>query len=138
VQDALALACTLPPGRGLVTAYTWSAFLLMLRRDAATAIEAGTRAIALAEEYGERGLLARALNAVGSAQWMTDPDTAQVTLRRSLELARADGNDAAVGNALVNLGSGAGEIRRYPCATPRSRPGCTSPRRPSITTCPRS
>ncbi len=116
VQAALALARQLPPGPGLAAAYTWSSVLLMLARDVDVAIEIGQRAVALAERFGDRTLLARALNAVGSAYWLSDPELAEQTLTRSLQVARAAGNDAGVGIALVNLGSGAGEVRRYPAA----------------------
>jgi DNA-binding CsgD family transcriptional regulator len=88
----------------------------MLARDIPGAIETGRKAIALAEQFGERSLLVRALNAVGSAQWLSDPDLAQQTLTRALQMARQAGDDAAVGNVLANLGSGAGEIRRYEIA----------------------
>jgi hypothetical protein len=88
----------------------------MLARDFAGAIETGRRAIALAETYGSPNVLARALNAVGSAQWFVEPEQASATLERSLAMARESGNDDGVATALVNLGSGAGEVRRYPTA----------------------
>jgi len=115
-QAALALAGRLPPGRGLAAAYTWSAYLLMLARDIPAAIEAGGKAIALAEQLDEKSLLSRALNAVGTAYWFRDPDAAEQMLARSLVAARQAGDDAAVASALANLGSGAGEIRRYETA----------------------
>lgn len=113
VQTALAMTDPDRPGPGLAAACTWSAVLRMLGRDIPGAIDVGTRAIALAEQVGDAQLLARALDAVGSAQWLADPDQAEPTLLRSLEVARRAGDDAAVGTAMVNLGSGAGEIRRY-------------------------
>lgn len=116
VRQALALAERLPEGPGLVAAYTWSAYLLMLARDIPGAMRTGSRAALLAERFGERTLLARALNAVGSAQWSIEPDLAVRTMLRSLRAARAAGDDAAVGSAMVNLGSAAGEVRRYDLA----------------------
>ncbi|WP_063894244.1 helix-turn-helix transcriptional regulator [Streptomyces sp. Root264] len=116
VRQALALAERLPEGPGLVAAYTWSAYLLMLARDIAGAVRTGSRAAELAERFGEHTLLARALNAVGSAQWSIDPDLAVRTMLRSLRAGRAASDDAAVGSAMVNLGSAAGEIRRYDIA----------------------
>jgi DNA-binding CsgD family transcriptional regulator/tetratricopeptide (TPR) repeat protein len=115
-QAALALAERLPPGRGLAAAYTWSAYLLMLAHEMPAAIDAGRRAITLAEQLGEGSLLSRALNAVGTAYWFRDPDVAEQMLARSLAVARQAGDDAAVASALVNLGSGVGEIRRYEAA----------------------
>jgi DNA-binding CsgD family transcriptional regulator len=113
---ALELARRLPPGRGLVAAHTWSAVLKALNRETVAAIEVGCDAVRLAEEYGERALLSRALNAVGSARWGCDPDQAERDLVRSLEVARECGDDSMIGAALINLGSGAGEVRRYAVA----------------------
>ncbi|MDX6332893.1 MAG: hypothetical protein QOG05_233 [Streptosporangiaceae bacterium] len=113
MRAALTLAHGLPPGPGLAAAYTWSAYLQMLARDIPGAISAGTQAIELAGQAGEQGLLARALNAVGTARWFDDPDLAEQTLTRSIEVARQAGQDAAAAWAMVNLGSGAGEVRRY-------------------------
>jgi DNA-binding CsgD family transcriptional regulator len=116
LRSALAIAERLPAGSALAAAYTWSAYLLMLARDIPGAITTGSQAIALAERFGEQALLARALNAVGSAQWFSEPDRAEQTLTRSLEVAHREGDDVAIGATLVNLGSGAGEIRRYSSA----------------------
>ncbi|ELP67558.1 ATP-binding protein [Streptomyces turgidiscabies] len=116
VRQALALAEGLPEGPGLVAAYTWSAYLLMLARDVPGAVRTGNRAAVLAERFGEQTLLARALNAVGSALWSTEPDLAEQTMLRSLGAARTACDDGAVGSAMVNLGSAAGEVRRYDLA----------------------
>jgi DNA-binding CsgD family transcriptional regulator len=115
-RTAVVLAERLPPGPALTAAYTWSAYLMMLARDVPGAIETGERAAELAAEFGPPGLLTRALNAVGTARWFSDPDLAEQTLARSVRMARDAGDDAAAGSALVNLGSGAGEIRRYQTA----------------------
>ncbi|MDI2124874.1 ATP-binding protein [Yinghuangia seranimata] len=116
MRDALALAERLPEGPALAAVFAWSAHLLMLARDIPGAVSAGQRAIGLAERYGEETLLIRALNAMGSAQWFQDPAAAEQTLGRCLDVARRIGDDAAVGAALLNLGSAAGEIRRYETA----------------------
>jgi len=115
-REAVVRAERLPPGPALAAAYTWSAYLMMLARDIPGAIAIGERATELAVEFGPPGLLARALNAVGTARWFSDPELAEQTLARSVQAARDAGDDAAAGWALVNLGSGAGEIRRYPTA----------------------
>jgi DNA-binding CsgD family transcriptional regulator len=70
----------------------------------------------MASRLGDRALAAEAMNAVGTAQWFGDPDQAEPMLLRGLELARTVGDDDAVAALLVNLGSGAGEIRRYAVA----------------------
>jgi DNA-binding CsgD family transcriptional regulator len=53
---------------------------------------------------------------MGTARWFTDPGLAEQTLGRAVEAARAAGDDAGTSWALVNLGSGAGEIRQYAVA----------------------
>jgi DNA-binding CsgD family transcriptional regulator/tetratricopeptide (TPR) repeat protein len=105
-----------PAGPALAGAYTWLAYVRMLARDIPGAIEVGGRAIELTERFGHHEQLSRALNAVGSAQWFSDPDQAPLTLGRSLEVAREHGYDQLAAIALSNLGSGAGEIRRYALA----------------------
>ncbi|HEX5543423.1 MAG TPA: LuxR C-terminal-related transcriptional regulator [Micromonospora sp.] len=112
-RAAVALLEKLPPGPDLAQAYTELAYLLMLARDITGAIEIGSTAIEYAERYAAEVVLARALNAVGSAYWFADPDRAVDTLVRSLAAARRVGDDQAVAAAMCNLGSGAGEIRRY-------------------------
>ncbi|WP_067477572.1 ATP-binding protein [Actinomadura hibisca] len=116
VAEALNLARSLPPGPALAAAFTWSAFLLMYAREIPAAIETGERAVDLAERYGDRALLARALNAVGSATWFQEPDRAESHLTRAVEIALRVGDEVSVASALSNLGSGAGEIRRYAVA----------------------
>src|SRR5215469_15482954 len=115
-REAVARAEQLPPGPALAAAYTWSAYLMMLARDVSGAIAIGERAAELAAEFGPKGLLARALNAVGTARWFSEPELAEQTLARSVRVAQDAGDDVAAGWALVNLGSGAGEIRRYQTA----------------------
>jgi len=115
-REAVERAELLAPGPALAAACTWSAYLMMLARDVSGAIAIGERAVELAAEFGPPGLLARALNAVGAARWFSDPELAEQTLTRSAAAARDAGDDVAAGWALVNLGSGAGEIRRYQTA----------------------
>jgi DNA-binding CsgD family transcriptional regulator/tetratricopeptide (TPR) repeat protein len=100
-------------GADLTVAYMQKARMGMLAHDIPAALDAGHRAIALAETAGDTATLARAYNAVGSALWFTDPTAAEPTLLRSLELAQRIGNAQMAGSAMVNLGAGAGEIRRY-------------------------
>jgi hypothetical protein len=105
-----------PAGPAHAAAYTHLAYMRMLAREIPDAIEAGGRAIVLAERFGQHEQLSRALNAVGSAQWFSDPDQAPLTLGRSLEVAKEHGYDQLAAIAMTNLGSGAGEIRRYALA----------------------
>jgi DNA-binding CsgD family transcriptional regulator len=100
----------------LATALANQATVRMLARDIPGALTAGREAIELTEREGLPSQLARALNAVGSAQWFAEPDAAAATLVKSLDVARAAGDDVATASALLNLGSGAGEVRRYAAA----------------------
>ena len=114
--EAVAVLEAAQAGPALAAAYAWLAHIRMLARDLPGAIGAGRRAIELAERFDQPEQLARALNAVGSTQWFSDPDQAQLTLGRSLEVAREHGHDQLAASAMSNLGSGAGEIRRYALA----------------------
>ncbi len=117
---ARALAILEPHSSGVAVAmgYAYRAYLQMLARDTAGAIATGRQAIELAEACGQSALLSRALNAVGSAQWFSEPEAAQATLSRSLAVALECGDDDAAAAALCNLGSGAGEVRLYEVADP--------------------
>jgi DNA-binding CsgD family transcriptional regulator len=114
--DAVELVTALPPGPGLVAALTYRAYLRMLARDIPGALEWGKQAIELAGPLGQQRLLSLALNAVGTAQWFVAPCEAVDTLSRSLEVARQCGDDESTTAALINLGSGAGEVRDYAVA----------------------
>jgi DNA-binding CsgD family transcriptional regulator len=112
-RAAVALLEGRPPGPALAAVYTYTAYLRMLASDAAGAIEMGTRAAALARRYRDPLMLARALNAVGSSQWLVAPDQAEATMLQALAAGHESGNDLAVASIMVNLGSAAGEVRRY-------------------------
>ena len=116
IDAALELAEKLPEGPALAAAYTGCAVLLMLSYEKDAAVRIGERAAALSERFGERALQSRALNAVGTVQWLGDPLEAERTLMRSLLLARESGDDGVIGVALVNRGFGAGEARLYDSA----------------------
>jgi DNA-binding CsgD family transcriptional regulator/tetratricopeptide (TPR) repeat protein len=116
-DDTIRTAVGLLNGRllsaGRAAAHAWQAMLHMLHRDIDRAIAAGRIAISDASALGDIEMLARALNAVGSAQWFIDPDEANRTMTRCLAVARESGDDVAVAVAIHNFGSGAGEVRRY-------------------------
>jgi DNA-binding CsgD family transcriptional regulator/tetratricopeptide (TPR) repeat protein len=116
VRAALTLTERWPSDLGLAAAYTWSAVLFMLASDDDAALRTGIKAIELAENSRQPALAARAHSAVGGAMWCSDPASAERHLLRSLRIAQGLGDAAAAGNALVNLGSGASEVRRYPQA----------------------
>lgn len=100
----------------LAAAYANGAMLHMLAREIPQAIEVGQRAIELARTQPQSTTLTRALNAVGAASWFGDPDRAEPLLVEAIEIGRRSRDDLVVAHAMVNLGSGAGEVRRYPTA----------------------
>ncbi len=103
-------------GAPLAAAYAQQAALRMLARDLEGALHAGALAVALAESVGTDATLARAHNAIGTALWFVRPDDAEAVLETSLSYARSAHDPGLVAVALSNLGSGAGEIKRYDVA----------------------
>jgi tetratricopeptide (TPR) repeat protein len=116
VRDGLALLEPLPPGAAHVQAYMRAAHLHMSERECKDAIVLAERACGLAERLGDPELRAFTTYALGVAQWFVTPEQAEATMVRSLELSREIGHDALVGQNLMNLGSGAGDVRHYATA----------------------
>jgi DNA-binding CsgD family transcriptional regulator len=102
-QAALEKLEPLPPGPELAMAYSNLAQLHMLDHDLAGTLQWGTRAISLAEELGETETLVHALNNVGSARAYAGDAAGREDLKRSLQLARAEGHIDHAGRALANL-----------------------------------
>lgn len=115
-RAAIALLEALPPSAPLALAYAAQARLLMLARDIPAAIEVGKKAVELAERCDDQVTLAKALNTVGACHWFVDPDVAVELLLSALEVARRAGDDLEFSLVLSNLGTGAGEVRRYDVA----------------------
>jgi DNA-binding CsgD family transcriptional regulator/tetratricopeptide (TPR) repeat protein len=115
-REAIDMLEARPEGPALAAAYAQLAALNMLGRRVQEAVEIGSSAVRLAERLGDSAVLARALNVVGSASWFIDPEQAEGPLLRSLEIARRTGDDSRAAVAMTNLGSGAGEVRRYETA----------------------
>ncbi len=109
---AIALLASLPPGPELARAYRVEAQLRMLNRDCEAAVAWAEKAIALAEQFGEREILAEALGTLGTAMLFLDYDAGCAHLARALELALADGLHGLAANTYSNLGSGSGEVWR--------------------------
>jgi DNA-binding CsgD family transcriptional regulator/tetratricopeptide (TPR) repeat protein len=116
VDEAVRLVNERPGTAGEVKVLATASALYMLARETTRSLETGRRAITLARERGDTDGLVRALNAVGAASWFAQPDGAEPLLVESLETAHRTQDDVGVALALVNLGSGAGEIRRYEVA----------------------
>ncbi|MFL6696247.1 MAG: ATP-binding protein [Vitreoscilla sp.] len=111
-QRAIAMLQTLPPGPELARAYRVQAQLRMLNRDCEAAVDWAGKAIALAQQFGEREILAEAVGTLGTATLFIDYETGCAHLARALELALADGLHGLAANTHSNLGSGSGEVWR--------------------------
>lgn len=91
--------------------------LAMLARQYDRAMDLGGSAIELAERLGRLPALARALNGVGSVEILIGrSEDGERHLLRSVAVAREAGRDQSEMAALINLGSGSGEVRRYTTA----------------------
>ncbi len=116
-QAALALAQQQADGRLLARAWATESYLRMLNRDCDAAVDAGRRAISLADPDADRELVCSACKTVGSALLFSDPAQGAEWLGRSLEIARTlrDGG-IAVAEALLMQGTAAGELYRFETA----------------------
>ena len=110
-HSALDVLEGLPDGLQHAWAYSNLALLCMLANDADGACSWGERAIALAEQLGEREVLVHALNNVGAARACIGDAEGFVHLERSLEFAREADLEEHAARAFTNLGWAAG--RQY-------------------------
>ena len=92
-----------PPGVDLARAYSSLAGISMLTLDPAPTIEWGAKAIALADQVGDREALVHALNNVGTVELAAGNPAGQAKLERSLELARQWRLGTDAGRAYINL-----------------------------------
>jgi DNA-binding CsgD family transcriptional regulator len=110
----------LPDGPAKTEAQHVQAYLRMLDRDNAEAIEIGRRAIAMGE--GDPGAImsvVSAWNTVGSSRILLgDIDGGRADLETSLRLAAAHGLDRRVASAYSVLASALGEMYRFADAAP--------------------
>jgi DNA-binding CsgD family transcriptional regulator/tetratricopeptide (TPR) repeat protein len=118
VRRAIELLEPLGPGPELADAYVSSASLAMLDRRLPTAIEESFRGEALAAELGEGVVVCTARIQGGIAQLMAGDDNGLARINAGIELARTIGADSRVALGLSQIGSGAGEVRRYDVAIP--------------------
>ena len=92
-----------PPGAELARAYSSLAGLSTITYDPAPTLEWGAKAIALADEVGDREALVHALNNVGTVELSRGNPAGQAKLERSLELARQWQLGTDAGRAYINL-----------------------------------
>lgn len=115
ISEVVTALDELPPGEATARGYARAGRLAMLGRKGREAMAWSERAVALAEETGSDRVLAEALNSRGAARLVSFQDLSGIDdLETSASLAGARGWDIASAHAMVNLGSGLGEIRRYP------------------------
>jgi DNA-binding CsgD family transcriptional regulator/tetratricopeptide (TPR) repeat protein len=105
-------AGTAGPELGL--AYAQRSSHLMLSRRLADAEPWGQAAMAEAAKHGDDETLAYAMIQSGIARWMSGAEDGLARIRDGIALAEAQGLHRLVGLGLSQIGSGGGEIRRYP------------------------
>lgn len=116
---ALEILEPLGPSQALGAAYRTRAMLLMMDRQNVTAVNWGTRAIALAEQFEDRETQILAHNFVGSALILSGQASAgRRYLERSLALAQEADLPDLVAWTYWNLGSASGEVFDFPTAEP--------------------
>jgi ATP/maltotriose-dependent transcriptional regulator MalT len=111
-RRAIELLEKLPPSVELANAYRVEAQLRMLHRDCRESVEWGEKAIALAERFGDKPVLAAAYATVGAALLFIDYPAGIDRLQRALDIALKHGLDYIAANSYSNLGSASGELFR--------------------------
>jgi DNA-binding CsgD family transcriptional regulator len=121
--EAVALLEAQPPGRALAFAYRIRSGLLMLNQQYAEAIEWGERAIALAREFDDPGLVLATQVPIGSAWLHLDYERGRQMLTDTIRTAREVGRIDAAANAYANLSSASSELYRFEVAEQVAREG---------------
>jgi DNA-binding CsgD family transcriptional regulator/tetratricopeptide (TPR) repeat protein len=116
-ESALDHLEAIPPGPELGRALATAAHLAMLSRRTARAEALGARAIELGEALGDGFVVARGLGAVGAARVVAEIPGGEEALLAAAALGESLGMPSVRANAIGNLGSGFGEVRRYAPAT---------------------
>jgi DNA-binding CsgD family transcriptional regulator len=111
-RRAIELLESQPPGPALATAYGIEAALRMLNRDCEESADWARKSIALASKYGDRQRLCFSLSTLGIALMFIDYDAGCRQMEQALQMAKSESLPIAITNALLNLGSGSGELMR--------------------------
>ena len=113
-RRAIALAETLPAGPVLARAYATEAYLRMLNRDYMEAVAWGEKAIAMADRFQTRDVLASAYNSMGAALLFVDYPRGCEYVTTGLRIASELGDGGAgVADAYVMLGTASGELYQF-------------------------
>ena len=115
-RRAIELLESLPPSAALAAAYGIEASLRMLNRDCAESVEWSRKSIALAREFGDKYRLCLSLSTLGTALLFVDYESGCRQLEQALEMAVAEAMPVAAANAMLNLGSGSGELMQLTVA----------------------
>ena len=115
-RRAIELLESLPASVDLAAAYRVEASLRMLNRDCAESAEWSRKSIALARAFDDKERLCFALGTLGAALLFIDYEAGCRQLEQALEMAIAEELPVAAANAMLNLGSGAGELMQLPAA----------------------
>jgi tetratricopeptide (TPR) repeat protein len=107
-----------PPDAALAAAYVRLTSLHMLARNRDAAAQWGERAVALATRVGDQAVLARALTEYGIADVMDSRFEGLERIHEAIAIGREHELPQVVANALSQIGSGCGELRRYDLAVP--------------------
>jgi DNA-binding CsgD family transcriptional regulator/tetratricopeptide (TPR) repeat protein len=117
-REALEVLEQLPPGPGLAATCAGQCADLMLARHFAEAEVWARRTMALAEQLGLDDVLCTVLIQGGIALFMSGDDAGLARVHRGIDLARRHGFTRQVALGHLQIGSGAGEVRRYEVAVP--------------------
>jgi len=112
-REAVSILERHPPSRELGIAYSTVSSDRMNAEDAAGTIEWGTRALELAEQFGDIETRAHALNNIGAAEALKGMQVGFEKLDDSLSLARRERLEEHVGRVLIHLAWVVQRTRRY-------------------------
>jgi DNA-binding CsgD family transcriptional regulator/tetratricopeptide (TPR) repeat protein len=101
----------LPPSHELAIAYGFQAYVRMLSRDNAEAVEWGEKSVELARRFDEPDTVSRGLNMIGAAYLMSgEIERGIAYLEQSLEVAEEHDLEYRIAHVHWMLGSGLGEM----------------------------
>lgn len=115
-RRAIELLEPLPRGAALAAAYGTEASLRMLNRDCEESVTWSGKAIALARELGDDLRLQTSLSTLGTALLFIDYDAGRRQMEEVIRDARAQDMTSVAMSAMLNLGSGSGELMRLETA----------------------
>ena len=113
IRIAIELLEALPESRELAFAYSGLVMFHMNHDHADGVLEAGRRAMELAEKYDDLETVLHTLNSVGSIELVMGNAAGKEKLLRSLDMAAELGMDEHVGRAYINLSGGLAEEHMY-------------------------